>query len=114
MFKKNQRLSKPEFSEYFEKGVKHHFKHFSIVTTPLSSLKVSVVVGKKVAKLAVRRNKLRRRIYAQLKKLSENHCLHGVLIIIAKPSYNSLLRKSGSAELSQSITEVLKKINKNN
>jgi ribonuclease P protein component len=72
--------------------------------------KVSVVVGKKVAKSAVRRNALRRRVYAQLKNLIETTGYKGVLIIIVKPSYNAVPRKNSITALTKAVTEVFTKL----
>jgi len=110
MFKKNERLSRPEFTAYFAKGTRHHFTHCTIITSPLATRKVSVVVGKKVAKSAVRRNSLKRRIYAQLRIVSDDIHFTGVLIIIAKPSYNALSRKSGNQALQLAVTTIYKKL----
>lgn len=110
MFKKNERLSRPEFTNYFNKGSKHHFTHFTIITSPHSVRKVAVVVGKKVAKLAVRRNALKRRIYAQLKECVVRQEYTGVLIVIVKPGYNSLSRTTSVEVLMQAISEVFKKV----
>lgn len=110
MFKKNQRLSRPEFTEYFAKGERHHFTNYTIITSPHLSHKVSVVVGKKVAKSAVRRNALKRRIYAQLRELFHKHSISGVFIVLAKPSYNTLPRKQSNETLSQAVLTVNKKV----
>ncbi len=108
MFKKNERLNKSEFSEFFKIGKKHNFPEATIITHPHPTLKVAVVVGKKVAKSAVRRNTIRRRVNAQLKKLSEIRKDKNVLIVIVKPKYNSLTRKAADEFLTASIAEVFK------
>lgn len=109
MFKKSNRLSKPEFSEYFKKGNKKHFPHLTIIRdTQSDKTKVSVVVGKKVAKSAVRRNILRRRVYAILRNLDTPTKPLGVLIVILKPSFNSLSRKTAEEFVNESIAQVMK------
>ena len=108
MFKKSERLSRSEFSEYFKVGRRHHFKHYTIITTPLPTLKVSVVVGKKVAKAASKRNTFKRRVYAVLRKVLLSNEYKGVMIVMLKPTYSSLPRKVAEDFLNQSIAQVLK------
>lgn len=106
MFKKNERLSKSEFSHFFAVGIRKHSKHITIITAPFPTLKVSAVVGKKVFKSAVKRNMIKRRVYATLRKDIGNHT--GVYIIVIKPSFSSLSRKLAAAEVSQMIAQVVK------
>jgi len=109
MFKKNNRLSKVEFSEFYTKGIKKHFPHLTIITHPSNKTKVSVVVGKKVAKSAVRRNTLRRRVYASLKNFEiKNKKSLGIFIVVVKPSYNTIPRKQSEEFLLESIAQVVK------
>lgn len=108
MFKKNERLSQSEFSTFFLIGKKHHFPHLTIITQTNPTLKTGVVVGKKVAKSAVRRNTLKRRIYSTLRKTLTENNYQGVIIVLVKPTYNSLPRKSADELLNQSIAQVLK------
>ena len=108
MFKKAQRLNKSEFSEFFKSGRKHNFPEATIITTPHPTWKVSVVVGKKVAKSAVRRNTIRRRINAQLRKLTDSIEEAKVLIVVVKPRYNSLTKKAADEFMTASIAQVIK------
>lgn len=107
MFKKTERLSRSEFTHYFTVGTKKHFKHFTCVTSPTSSRKVAVVVGKKVAKSAVKRNTTRRRVYDALRKELDQQ-YKGVLIVIVKPSFATLSRKDAVSEVTTMIAQVLK------
>lgn len=106
MFKKSKRLTTSEFSVYFKTGKRKHFTHLTVITAPLpKDHKVSVVVGKKVSKSAVRRNALRRRVYAVLKRYSETTALIGVVIVVLKPSFNGLPKKTAEEFLVSSIAE---------
>lgn len=106
MFKKNNRLSRAEFSEYFKKGKRYQSPHLTIITAPSDRNKVSVVVGKRVSKLAVRRNILRRRVCSQLQKtLLENKNNNYIVIVIVKPSYNTLARKLANEVVSNTFIE---------
>ncbi len=106
MFKKSNRLTKSEFEEYYKIGRKIHLPHLTIVIHKIPTLKTAVVAGKKVAKSAVRRNTLKRRVNAILRKQVTKDL--GVLIIILKPSFNSLPRKTAEEFVQQSIAQVLK------
>lgn len=108
MFKKENRLSRNEFSEYFKKGKRHQFPHLTIIITPSNKNKVAVVVGKKVSKLAIRRNILKRRIYSKLKEfLSENKKNNYVVIVIVKSSYNNLPRKLANEEIFNNLIKAI-------
>lgn len=108
MFKKTERLSRSEFSEYFKAGKRNHFDYLTIITHPHSALKVVVVVGKKVSKGAVKRNLIRRRIYARLRESLVSQDYKGVVIVIAKPNFSSLPRKAADEFVARSIAQVAK------
>ncbi|MCA9355116.1 ribonuclease P protein component [Candidatus Kaiserbacteria bacterium] len=108
MFKKNERLTHYEFSEHFRTGKKHHFPTMTIITKPLPTRKVAVVVGKKVAKSAVRRNTLKRRVVASLREVLVTKGYQGLVIVILKTQFNSLSRKVADNLLKESIAEALK------
>jgi ribonuclease P protein component len=106
MFKKSERLSRVEFTHFFGVGTKKHSKHLTFICSPTSHLKVAVVVGKKVAKSAVKRNTLKRRVYATLRRgLGE---YQGALIVIVKPTFASLPRKDAEIEVKTMIAQVAK------
>lgn len=109
MLAKSARLSVTEFDRYFKIGKRFHFPYCTIIYSPHIALHGSVVVGKKVAKKAVVRNTIRRRVYAQLRSVCDAHNATGVFIIIIKPTYTSLARKTALREMSQFIAEVIKK-----
>ena len=108
MFKKKERLTRAEFGEYFKVGRRYHTPQMTIITHPLSTNKVVVVVGKKVAKSAVRRNTLKRRVYAILRErlVAEGYC--GVMIIILKAPFNSLPRQQASEAVYTAIAQAVK------
>lgn len=105
MFKKRERLTRSEFQEYFRTGARHHGKHVTLITATTSSKrKVAVVVGKKVAKSAVKRNLYKRRIFGVLQTIP---CT-GVLIVIVKPTFATLSRKTAAAVLTTEVARVCK------
>jgi len=109
MLKKSERLTRQAFTQYFTAGKKHHFPHLTIVYTPHASVHASVVVGKKVAKQAVRRNTLRRRVYAQLYQRLKKEGITGVFIVLLKPSFATLPRKHANEEITRTIAAVIKR-----
>jgi ribonuclease P protein component len=107
MFKKSERLTKSEFTEFFKTGRKHHYPICTIVTVPLPGRKVAVVVGKKILKSAAKRSVVRRRVYAGLREILDNGAYQGVLIVVVKPKYVTLNRKQAALELKKALTEAL-------
>lgn len=86
MLRKKERLSREAFGRFFSLGTRHHTPLFTIVSHPHDTLHVSVVVPKKVANRAVRRNKLRRRIYDIIRQYKKETGTAGVFIFITKPA----------------------------
>jgi ribonuclease P protein component len=106
MFKKTQRLSTSEFQQFFRTGKKHHSSHLTIISSKHDSLKVAVVVGKKVARSAVTRNRLKRRVAATLRDILAHHT--GVYIAILKPPFATLPRKTATTTLKETFAPLLK------
>jgi ribonuclease P protein component len=109
MLKKTQRLTTSQFDQFFASGKRNHFTHLTIIYHPAKVLQGAAVVGKKVSKSAVRRNTLRRRVYARLAQVVMEKAVTGVFIIILKPSYNSLTRVAADEFLRESIVAVAQK-----
>ncbi len=86
MLKKRQRLTKKEFDQYFKTGQRLHSPLVQLVYAPADDFHGAVVVGKKVFKSAVRRNRLRRQIYAALYHYQQQTEVKLVLIVLVKPS----------------------------
>ncbi len=108
MFKKSERLSRSEFTYFFGVGKRLHFPYFTLIQYPYAGRKVAVVVGKKVAKSAVQRNRFKRRINATLyKELTKEHH-SGILIVLVKPPYRTITRKQADAEVRKAIAQVIK------
>ena len=102
MFKKSQRLDRTAFTQYFKTGRRFQTTHLTLVYTPGVPLQVSSVVGKKVSKQAVGRNRVRRRIYAATKRFSAIQTdMTGIHIIIAKPTAAKITRLALAAETAE-------------
>jgi len=109
MLKKLDRISRTEFATYFKTGKRHHFPHLTIIHQPADRFSASVVVSKKVAKKAVKRNVLRRRLYEILRTKYVAHSVTGVWIVLLKPDFTSLSRKDAVHTFTAAIAAVLKK-----
>ena len=107
MLKKANRLSRTQFSDSFRSGKRYHFEHLTITYSPAALFMCAVVAGKKVAKSAVRRNALKRRVYARLAHVHKDQALTGVFIIVLKPSFNSLSRAAADEFFHKSIAGLL-------
>ncbi len=87
MFSKNHRLSRQEFDYYFSHSRPYHADTVIMRHAPSSSYKVSVVVGKKVSKRAVIRNRVRRQVYAAIRRAHGASPLSGAYIFMVKPAF---------------------------
>lgn len=104
MLKKKERLTKKEFDRFFSAGKRIHSPAFTLLYTPHESFHGAVVVGKKVHKKAVDRNRLRRRLYNALYKEVKDPEVTGVFIILSKSGAVGL----DFSELRHSVSSVLK------
>jgi len=110
MLSKSARLSRAEFSVVFTRPEKRvHISECSIYYASSPTFKASVVVGKKVAKLAVQRNRLRREVYAQIQTALQNDtALHGQYIFILKPPYTKLSKAKRKTVIIELLAQNLK------
>lgn len=86
MLKKKERLTKQEFDRFFSIGRRRHGPLFTLIFNQSPAFHGAVVVGKKVHQRAVDRNRLRRRLYSILYRVSRDHDLRGVYIILTRPA----------------------------
>jgi ribonuclease P protein component len=107
MFSKAERLSRADFSRYYQVAKRYHATAFTLCYLPHPERKVSVVVGKKVAHAAVTRNRIKRQMYAQMRQLLQNET--GIFIIITKPS----IKQSSQSEIVNQLKEQHGRILKN-
>lgn len=96
MLKKNQRLRTASFNEVFRLGQRLHAAHFQVIYLKSADFHASVVVGKKVHKTAVARNRLRRQVYGALYRAAKAAPLPYTLIVVAKPSLKTVSAKGVS------------------
>lgn len=105
MLKKKERLTKKEFDRFFSSGKRRHSDLFTLVHADDPVFHGAVVVGKKVFKKAVDRNRLRRRVYNALYRLSRENDLQGVYIILTKPAAG----RAGFSELKSALENLILK-----
>ncbi len=108
MLPKKERLSRDAFSRFFSMGKRHHSPSLQVVYTPYESLHVSVVVPKKVQKSAVKRNKIRRRIYDIVRNYRKERGIQGVFIFLAKATIIELAYVQMKEEVQKQIEHILK------
>lgn len=108
MFPAAQRLRRDEFAAVFASGARFHHRYCTVLYRPQASLQVAVVVGKKVARKAVDRNRLRRRVYALVRRFGDArpNVLSGGFIVILKPAAMAATPQ----ELHVAITEMFAQI----
>ena len=100
MFSAAIRLSRRAFTTYFKIGRRFQTPALTLVYSPTDTLAVAAVVGKKVSKQAVGRNRIRRRIYAGMRRSFTVHTITtGTYILIAKPAAATYSRAALAAEL---------------
>lgn len=105
MLPKKKRLTTKEFSRFFASGRRIHGTFIQLIYAPHDEFHGAAVVGKKVEKGAVRRNKVRRRIYDALYRIHRAKGLAGVHILIAKPA----AAKAGFAALAEDVRTIIAK-----
>lgn len=108
MLKKRERLTKALFSRFFKEGHRIHGTYVSLVFSPHPSFHGAAVVGKKVEKSAVARNRLRRQIYGALYNLRRTDALTGVYILLAKPGAKGATYAALAADIAAVIGRALK------
>lgn len=106
MLRKRQRLSSAGFSEVFKAGRRLHTAYFQLIYLPSEDFHASVVVGKKVAKTAVRRNRLRRQVYGVLHRSAVGTPLSVTVIVVAKPALAMLASREVVAAAAAAVAQL--------
>lgn len=107
MLKRSERLGRSQFASYAKGGRRFHSENMTVVYHPSLDFHGAVVVGKKVSKLAVTRNTIRRRVYAVLYGLKARQ-KSGVYIVMIKPSYKNLTKQAARSEVEALIGRIHK------
>lgn len=106
MLPKTQRLTKKEFDVVFKSGKRVHSPVLQLIYAPGKDFHGAAVVGKKVYKRAVDRNRLRRRLYGVLYRHQKEHGYTGTYILIAKPPLSTVSKNM----FSKTVLEAIEKI----
>ena len=109
MLAKRERLTTAAFNDYFKSGKRFHSPTLQLIYTPREQFHGAVVVGKKVYKKAVDRNRLRRRLYGALYHLSRQQALTGVFIITTKPAAKDTPYTDVRTDLGELVGRISKK-----
>jgi len=107
MLAKKERLSKKEFDYVFKNGRRVHTPTLQLIYLPDGDFHGAVVVGKKVYKKAVDRNRLRRRLYGALYRYHKQNTLSGTYILVAKPSLREASKENFSATVEAALQQAM-------
>jgi ribonuclease P protein component len=105
MLQKKERLSRAEFNRFFSMGKRFHSPSLMLIYCRDAEFHASAVIGKKIAKTAVLRNKFRRRVYDLFGRMRKEQTFTGVFICIAKEHAQTLTYTA----LKEEITEIIHK-----
>lgn len=109
MLKRKERLTRAEFDTVFVAGKRVHSPLLQVIVAPSTSFHGAVVVGKKVYKKAVDRNKLRRQLYALVYQFSKNNNVTTkTFITITKPAIIKVSKEEVKEELETALTVAIK------
>jgi ribonuclease P protein component len=104
MLPKKKRLTRALFKPLLSARALTHSLHFWLKASPAEAFRLGVSVSKKVAKSAVVRNRVRRRVYSAVEKLEEAPD-PAIYLVVAKAGAEKL----GGAGLISELEELFKK-----
>ena len=107
MLPKKERLTKKEFNRFFSMGRRLRTPLFQVVYAPYPTLHVSVGIPKKIARHAVTRNKIRRRVYEIVRVYHKEHRLAGVYIYLCTQNIATMKHHT----VRDAIIEIIQKTN---
>lgn len=102
MFAQTERLDRITFTDVYKHGRRVHRPGLLLIYTVAPTQKMAVVVGKKVARGAVARNRLKRRLSAAL---YETKMRRGHVIVIAKPAASMYTYARLHTEIVSALTQ---------
>ena len=105
MLPRTQRLTRAEFLATKHKKKLFHSPVFLVSVTYSETLKGAVVVSKKVARGAVERNRIRRRMYAVLQDVLKMAQNNAHIVIVAKKGIETTSFDELHNELTHTLTE---------
>lgn len=108
MVAKQARISRTDFPAILQSGKRFHSTHVSAVVVPTPTPQVSVVVSKKVAKRAVDRNRLRRRVYGVAERFLAESPLPYAVIFLLRPGALRVARQALAEEAAGLLAQITK------
>ena len=108
MLPKKERLTSKMFDRFFSSGRRINSDLWQIVYVPSSDFRAAVVVGKKIDKSAVKRNRLRRQVYNLLYRYHKYHQRNGAYLILTRPP----IKTTTFAEIKDKLHSTLRQIEK--
>lgn len=109
MLPKQNRLTVAAFNRFFKRGKRHHGQYMTLIYTPDEHFSGAVVVGKKVYKRAVDRNRLRRQLYPVLQLWHTQHAATGAFQCLLKPTANTQTADVLRTELQSLLAQATKR-----
>jgi len=106
MLPKKKRLTKAQFDRFFSCGRRYHSPSIQLIHAKDPHFHGAAVVGKKVYKRAVDRNRLRRQLYDILYREHSTNLTKGVFIAIAKPPAKNADYSALKEELKQLLSKI--------
>lgn len=103
MVPQENRLNRVAFTDTYANGRRVHMSGLLLVYLAAPAHKMAIVVGKKVAKSAVARNRIRRQLYAILRKIK---IPNGHIIVVAKPAARAYSYTRLCAEVATALKRV--------
>jgi ribonuclease P protein component len=101
MIGRKKRLNRDAFKKIFSAGTRYHSPVATLIHSEAPTAQIAVVVSKKVVRTAIGRNKLRRRVYNNMRDTNK-----GIFIFIMKPQAAKLTYN----ELTQEIQKLTSKV----
>jgi ribonuclease P protein component len=108
MVEKHARISRADFPAIMQSGRRFHSTSVSAVVVFGVLPRVSVVVSKKVAKSAVDRNRLRRRVYGVVERFMAEQPLSATVIFLLKPGALRVPRQTFASEVAGLLAQITK------
>ncbi len=102
------RIARIDFPAILQSGKRFHTTNISAVVVSAATPRVSVVVSKKVAKRAVDRNRLRRRVYGVAERFIAEASLPYAVIFLLRPGALKVARQALAGEAAGLLAQITK------
>lgn len=108
MFAKAYRVGRADFDDLLKSRIRYHGEFCTLIYTPTLPFAVSVVVSKKVSKLAVKRNLIRRRVYGRVRTVLKTLPNNGVYIFLIKPNTKIATKSNFLSDIDSVLAQIAK------